>query len=61
METKPVTLTFQLLPEQRRALKILAAQLGQPLRMLLSTQVEKLLHRPSELHPPHDPDDRIQH
>ena len=54
METKPVTLTFQLPPEQRRALKILAARLNVPVRALLADQIAALLcenesHDPSSI------------
>lgn len=47
MHTKPVpvTLTIQISPDQRRALKTLAAKLDQPIRALLTAQIEELLRR----------------
>ncbi len=44
-KTDPVTLTIQISPDQRRALKTLAAKLDQPIRALLTTQIEELLRR----------------
>jgi hypothetical protein len=38
-----VTLTFQVTPEQRRLLKMLSAQSGQPLRALMIGQIERLI------------------
>lgn len=38
-----VTLTFQITPEQRRLLKMIAAQSEQPLRALMIGQIESLI------------------
>lgn len=43
--TAQVTLTIQISPDQRRALKTLAAKLDQPIRALLTAQIEELLRR----------------
>ena len=55
MKMNPATITFQVTPEHRRALKALAAQLDQPIRVLLTLQIEELLRRTHPPAPRHDP------